>query len=56
MPDIFHYFVFGASRGLGYQFVRELLADGQHVSAMVRDRAQADRLEALAPGARLVMP
>ena len=50
MPDIFHYFVFGASRGLGYQFVSELLADGQHVSALVRDRAQADRLEAL--GAR----
>lgn len=40
------YFVFGASKGLGYQFVRELLADGQKVSALVRDRAQADSLEA----------
>lgn len=48
MPDMpkATYFVFGASKGLGYQFVRELLADGQKVSALVRDRAQADSLEA----------
>jgi len=41
------YFVFGASKGLGYQFVRELLEEGQNVSALVRDRTQAHQLEAL---------
>ena len=45
------YFVFGASKGLGYQFVRELLADGQKVSALVRDRAQADSCGVPTPSA-----
>ena len=41
------YFVFGAGKGLGYQFARELRADSQSVSALVRDRIQAERLEAI---------
>jgi uncharacterized protein YbjT (DUF2867 family) len=41
------YFVFGAGKGLGYQFARELRADSQNVSALVRDRIQAERLESI---------
>ncbi|KAJ5184846.1 hypothetical protein N7491_007285 [Penicillium cf. griseofulvum] len=39
--------VVGASRGIGFEFVRQLLKDSQHVIAGVRDPSKADRLSDL---------
>lgn len=39
--------IIGASRGLGLGLVRQLHADGWHVTATVRDRQRADALDAL---------
>lgn len=40
-------FVFGASRGLGHAFVSELRGQGETVSVLIRDPAQAEQLSAL---------
>ena len=40
--------IVGASRGLGLEFVRQLLARGDRVVATVRDAAKASKLWALA--------
>ncbi|HZH43505.1 MAG TPA: SDR family oxidoreductase [Lysobacter sp.] len=42
--------VTGANRGLGLEFVRQLLARGERVLATVREPARADALQALAAG------
>lgn len=39
--------VTGASRGLGFEWTRQLLADGWHVAATCRDPGRADALDAL---------
>ena len=43
--------VVGASRGIGLEWVRQLLARGNHVIATVRDAAKASQLWALAGAA-----
>ena len=43
--------VVGASRGIGLEWVRQLLARGYHVIATVRDVANASQLWALAGAA-----
>lgn len=43
--------VVGASRGIGLEFVRQLLAQGDHVIATIRDPAKASQLWALAGAA-----
>ncbi|HEV2607575.1 MAG TPA: SDR family NAD(P)-dependent oxidoreductase, partial [Xanthomonadaceae bacterium] len=40
--------VTGASRGLGLEFTRQLLARGDHVIAACRDPQRAEALQALA--------
>ena len=40
--------VVGASRGIGFEFVRQLLARGDHVKAAVRDPFNASELWQLA--------
>ncbi|TVP67516.1 MAG: SDR family NAD(P)-dependent oxidoreductase, partial [Nitriliruptor sp.] len=45
--------VIGSTKGTGNALVRQLLADGMEVRAMVRDPAQAGALEAL--GATVVV-
>ncbi len=44
--------IIGASRGLGLGLVKQLQADGWHVTATVRDPARADALQAL-PGVQI---
>lgn len=39
--------IVGASRGIGLEFVRQLLQNGQHVIAAVRNLSKADQLHAL---------
>lgn len=43
--------IVGASRGIGLEFVRQLLARGDHVIASIRDPAKASQLWALAGAA-----
>jgi len=43
--------IVGASRGIGLEFVRQLLARGDHVIATIRDPAKASQLWALAGSA-----
>ena len=43
--------VIGASRGIGLEWVRQLLARGDHVYATVRDPAKASQLWTLAGSA-----
>lgn len=43
--------VVGASRGIGLEFVRQLLTRGDHVIATIRDPAKASQLWALAGSA-----
>lgn len=45
--------VTGANRGIGLEFVRQLLARGDRVVAAVREPKKADRLRDLAAGERL---
>lgn len=45
--------IIGASRGIGLEFVRQLLARGDRVVATVRDPAKASQLWALAGEAGL---
>lgn len=45
--------VVGASRGIGLEWVRQLLARGDHVLATVRDVAKASRLWTLAGSAAM---
>ena len=45
--------VVGASRGIGFEFVRQLLARGDQVIATVRDPTKASELWALIGGAPL---
>ena len=40
--------IVGASRGIGLEFVKQLLARGDHVIATVRDVARASQLWSLA--------
>ena len=42
------WFVVGASRGIGFEFVKQLLSRGDHVYAVIRDPANASGLWALA--------
>ena len=43
--------IVGASRGIGLEWVRQLLAGGNHVIATIRDPAKASQLWALAGAA-----
>ena len=43
--------IVGASRGIGLEWVRQLLARGNHVIATIRDPAKASQLWALAGAA-----
>lgn len=43
--------IVGASRGIGLEFVRQLLARGDHVIATIRDPAKASQLWSLAGAA-----
>ena len=40
--------IVGASRGIGLGLVKQFLAEGDHVTATVRDKAKAADLDALA--------
>ncbi len=40
--------VVGASRGIGYEWVKQLLSRGEHVLAVIRDPSTASQLWALA--------
>ena len=54
-----HVLVTGANRGLGFEFVRQLLARGEHVVATCRDPAAAPELRQLADaheGRLVVLP
>ena len=46
------WFVVGASRGIGLEFVRQLLANGNHVYAVIRNPASASNLWQLAAAGR----
>ena len=48
MPTSAVWVVVGASRGIGLEWVRQLLARGDHVLATVRDVAKASELWTLA--------
>lgn len=43
--------IVGASRGIGLEWVRQLLAGGNHVIATIRDAGKASQLWALAGAA-----
>lgn len=51
MPASAVWVVVGASRGIGLEWVRQLLARGDYVLATVRDVAKASQLWALAGSA-----
>ena len=51
MPAPAVWVVVGASRGIGLEWVRQLLARGDHVLATVRDVAKASQLWTLAGSA-----
>ena len=42
--------IVGASRGIGLEWVRQLLAHGNHVIATIRDAGKASQLWSLAGG------
>ena len=50
-PDMSTWIVVGASRGIGLEWVRQLLARGNHVIATIRDVEKASQLWALAGAA-----
>ena len=47
------YLVTGASRGIGFELTKQLLARGDHVIAAVRDPSKASALQSLPNAAHL---
>ena len=47
------YLVTGASRGIGFELTKQLLARGDHVIAAVRDPSKASALKSLPDAANL---
>ena len=49
-PALAKWVIVGASRGIGFEFVKQLLSRGDHVYAVIRDPANASGLWALGNG------